>query len=286
MSAPSDVIIHAPETQQSITLNPFKICASLWRQRQLLRQLISRAVQQRFRGSALGILWAILNPILMLLIYTFVFGVILKVRWNGQGSTFFFAMNLYCGLIIYGIFSESVGGASGQILANPSYVKKIVFPLETLPIAMLGASFIFNLFSLVILLFCTQFFLHPLSIHLVALPIVWLPLLLFTAGISWIVATLGVYIRDIQQLIVIILQVLFYLCPIVYPLSRVPESMQVWFLRLNPIAVFVEESRNVLLNRQWPFWKGLPENYAVSLLVFIFGYYAFMKTKRGFADVL
>ena len=285
MSASSDVVIHAPETQQSITLNPFKICSGLWRQRQLLRQLISRAVQQRFRGSILGLLWAILNPVLMLLLYTFVFGYILQVHWNGQGSTFVFAMNLYCGLIVYGIFSESVGGASGQILSNPSYVKKIIFPLETLPIAMLGASFILNLFSLVILLVCT-FFQHRLSIHLVALPIVWLPQLLFTAGMSWIVATLGVYIRDIQQLIVIILQFLFYLCPIVYPLSRVPESMQAWFLRLNPIAVFVEESRNVLLDRQWPVWNWLPENYAVSLLVFIFGYYAFMKTKRGFADVL
>jgi lipopolysaccharide transport system permease protein len=282
----TDVVIHAPETQKSITLNPFTICSSLWRQRQLLRQLVSRAVQQRFRGSVLGLLWAILTPLLMLGVYTFVFVYIMQVKWNGQGSTFLFVMNLYCGLIVYGIFSESVGGASGQILANPSYVKKIIFPLEMLPIAMLGASLIFNFFSLVILLLGTQFFLHPLSIHLVALPIVWLPLLLFTAGLSWIVATLGVYIRDMQQLIAIILQFVFYLCPIVYPLQRVPESLRLWFLRVNPLAVFVEESRFILLNRQWPNWGWLPENYAVSLLIFIFGYYAFMKTKRGFADVL
>jgi lipopolysaccharide transport system permease protein len=286
MTAASDVTIHAPETRQRVSLNPIAIAARFWQQRQLLRQLISRAVQARFRGSALGLLWAILNPILMLLVYTFVFGVILQGRWNGQGSTFFFAMNLYCGLIVYGIFSETVGSASTQILSNPSYVKKIIFPLETLPISVLGASLILNLFSLAILLICTQFFIHPLSIHLIALPIVWLPLLCFTAGLSWIVASIGVYVRDVQQIVAILLQILFYLCPIVYPLSRVPDRLIPWYKWVNPVAVSVEQSRRVLLDAEWPQWDWLPANCIVCLLVFIFGYYAFMKTKRGFADVI
>jgi lipopolysaccharide transport system permease protein len=118
------------------------------------------------------------------------------------------------------------------------------------------------------------------------LPIVWLPLFLFTAGWSWIVASLGVYLRDIGQLIVIILQVVFYLCPIVYPLARVPATMQKWYLLVNPLAVSVEESRRVLLQQSWPVWHWLPVNYLVCLLVFVFGYYIFMKTKRGFADVI
>ncbi len=286
MTSSSDVVVRSPESHQSVSLNPWQIGRQLWRQRQLLRQLTNRAVQQRFRGSVLGLLWAILNPIFMLLIYTYVFGIILGVKWNGQGSHFVFAMNLYCGLIVYGIFSESVGSASTQVISNPSYVKKIVFPLEILPLASMGAAVVFNLFSLAILLFCTQFFMHPLSIQLAALPIVWIPLLLFTTGLSWIVAAMGVFLRDIGQLIIIVLQIVFYLCPIVYPLSRVPLSMERWYLWFNPLAVFVEGSRRVLLEQSWPVWNWLPLNYAVSLLVFVFGYYAFMKTKRGFADVI
>jgi lipopolysaccharide transport system permease protein len=286
MDTYSDVVVHSAESHQSIPLNPWVIGRQLWQQRQLLRQLTNRTVQQRFRGSVLGLLWAILNPVFMLLVYTFVFGVILKVKWNGQGSHFVFAMNLYCGLIVYGIFSESVGTAATQVISNPSYVKKILFPLEILPLAALGGAIIFNLFSLAILLFCTQFFMHPLSIHLAALPIVWLPLFLFSAGLSWILAAMGVFLRDIGQLIIIVLQFVFYLCPIVYPLSAVPGPMQRWDLLLNPLAVFVEESRRVLLQRSWPVWSWLPLNYAVCTVVFIFGYYAFMKTKRGFADVI
>ena len=286
MSLPNDIVVYSAEARQSTSLNPWRIARQLWRQQQLLRQLTTRAIQQRFRGSALGILWAILNPVFMLLVYTFVFSVIMKVRWNGQGSYFVFAMNLYCGLIVYGVFSESVGSAATQVISNPSYVKKIIFPLEILPLATLGASIFFNLFSLALLMFCTQFFTHPLTIHLAALPIIWLPLILFTAGISWLVAVLGVFVRDIGQLIAIILQVLFYLCPIVYPLSRIPVPMQKWVLWFNPIVVFVEGSRQILLNQSWPQWQWLPINYATSLLVFVFGYYAFMTSKRGFADVI
>jgi lipopolysaccharide transport system permease protein len=286
MSVQNDVVVRSADSHQRVSLNPLRIVAELWQRRQLARQLTSRAVQQRFRGSVLGLLWAVLNPIFMLLVYTFVFSVIMKVRWNGQGSYFLFAINLYCGLIVYGIFSESVGGAATQVVSNASYVKKIIFPLEILPLATLGAGIFFNLFSLVLLLICAQFFLHPLTIHVVALPIVWLPLILFTAGVSWMVAMLGVFIRDIGQLIVIILQVLFYLCPIVYPLSRVPASWQPWLLYLNPISVFVEGSRQVLLEQSWPTWGWLPINYLTSLLVFVLGYYAFMSSKRGFADAI
>jgi lipopolysaccharide transport system permease protein len=281
MTLPTDVTIRRAESQESIPLNPWRIVRQLWRQRQLLRQLTNRAIQQRFRGSALGLIWAILNPVFMLLVYTFVFGFIMRI-----GNGFAFSMKLYCGLIVFGIFSESVGSAATQVVSNPSYVKKIIFPLEILPIAAMGASIFFNLFSLAILLACTQFFLHPLTIHVVALPIIWIPLFLFTAGLSWIVAAVGVFLRDIGHLIVIILQVWFYLCPIVYPLSMVPVPLQKWFLWLNPMAVFVEESRRPLLDGLWPQWNWLPANYALSLLVFIFGYYAFMKTKRGFADVI
>ena len=281
MTLPTDVVVRHAESQETIPLNPWRIARQLWRQRQLLRQLTNRAIQQRFRGSALGLIWAILNPVFMLLVYTFVFGFIMRI-----GNGFAFSMNLYCGLIVFGIFSESVGSAATQVISNPSYVKKILFPLEILPVAAMGASIFFNLFSLAILLVCTQIFLHPLTIHVIALPIIWIPLFLFTAGLSWIVAAVGVFLRDIGHLIVIILQVWFYLCPIIYPLSMVPVRLQKWFLWLNPMAVFVEESRRPLLQGLWPQWNWLPANYALSLLVFILGYYAFMKTKRGFADVI
>ncbi|MGD0387367.1 MAG: ABC transporter permease [Tepidisphaeraceae bacterium] len=287
MNTSCDVVVHSAQTHESVPLNPWRICRRLWQQRQLLRQLTNRAVQARFRGSALGLFWGMLNPIFMLLVYIFVFSVVLRIRsWNGQGTSFVFAMNLFCGLIVYGIFAESVGAASMQVLSNPSYVKKILFPLEILPLAGLGAAIIFNLFGLVVLLFCTQFFMTPLSVHAIALPIVWIPLFLFTAGLSWLVAALGVYVRDIGQLIIIILQIVFYLCPIVYPLARVPAPLQRWFLWLNPLAVFVEESREVLFQHHWPQLTLLVPNYFICLLTFIFGYYVFMKAKRGFADVI
>jgi lipopolysaccharide transport system permease protein len=153
-------------------------------------------------------------------------------------------------------------------------------------VAGLAASVFFNLFGLVILLFCVQFFVQPLSIHIIALPIIWLPLLLLTCGLSWVVAALGVLVRDVGQLIVILLQVLFYLCPIVYPLARVPVSMQRIYMLLNPMAIYVEQTRAVVLDRSWPQWNWMPQSYLISLVAFIFGYYVFMRAKRGFADVI
>jgi lipopolysaccharide transport system permease protein len=291
MNPSSDVVIYSPQSHESIALSPWQIVRRLWRQRQLVRQLTNRAVQQRFRGSALGLLWAMLNPIFMLLVYSFVFSVVLRIRsWNGQGNSFLFSMNLFCGLIVYGIFSESVGAASLQILSNPSYVKKILFPLEILPLAGLAAAVVFNLFALVVLLVCTQFFLSHLTVHALALPIVWIPLLLLTAGLSWIISALGVFVRDIGQLIIIILQVVFYLCPIIYPLpamlSRLPTVLGQFYLWLNPLAVSVDQTRQVLLQHGWPNWRWMLLDYAISLLAFVFGYYVFMRAKRGFADVI
>lgn len=260
---------------------------TLWTHRDLIRQMTWRNVLSRYRGSSLGIIWSFILPLVMLGVYTFVFGVVFKSRWPSvaSGSTGGFAVTLYGGLVVYTLFSETLNIAPQVIVGSPNLVKKVVFPLEILPVCSLGAALIHALIGIVALLLCAGLLLHSLSATVFWFPLVLLPLLLLTLGLSWFLASLGVYVRDTGQLIGIVLQVLMFLSPIFYPMEQVPAGFRS-VMRLNPLTVIVQETRNTLLWGLRPDWIGLAWVTAVSLIAMQLGYVWFMKTKRGFADVL
>lgn len=265
---------------------PREMIASLWRHRALTLVLVKREILSRYRGSILGLFWSFVQPVLMLAIYTFVFSVVFKARWNtGSDSKTEFALVLFAGLIVFNLFSECIARSPTLIISHANYVKKVVFPLEILPWVSLGAAFFQMLMSLMVwLLFYLLLFGMP-HITLLLLPFILLPVIFTTMGFAWILASLGVYIRDIGQIIGIVITVLMFLSPIFYPISALPTPYQ-HILMLNPLTPVIEGIREIL------FWGRIPSlaSYGIylmlSMLFASFGFAWFQKTRKGFADVL
>jgi len=280
------VISHKPESIWHYA-NPWRLVLHFVERRELTWQFTLREVQGRYRGSYLGILWAFITPLLTLTVYTFVFSVIFKAQWRGSESESFmdFALTLFSGLIAFNVFSECATRAPTLIVSQPNYVKKVVFPLEILAVSVLGSVFIHSLMSLGIVLIGLLISSGKLHWTLLYLPLVYLPLMALTLGVSWLLASVGVFIRDIGNFIGIIIQFLFFLTPIVYPISAVPAALQLLFW-LNPLAVIVENFRRVVMWGLPPDWLWLGVVTLISGLVMLGGYMWFMKIKRAFADVI
>jgi lipopolysaccharide transport system permease protein len=271
---------------QNFSISPKEMLASSWRHRELSKTLIKREVAGRYRGSIFGILWSFFNPVFMLAVYTFVFSVVFKARWNtGSDSKTEFALVLFAGLIVFNLFAECINRAPSLILANINYVKKVVFPLEVLPVVALGSALFHALISLSVWLIAYLFLFGTPHITVLLLPLVILPLLLLIMGLTWGLAALGVYLRDVSQFIGIITTVLMFLSPIFYPISALPEKYR-HLLLLNPLTPAIEQAREVL------FWGKLPDAttllvyLACSLIIAWLGFAWFQKTRKGFADVL
>lgn len=266
--------------------SPREMLRSLWHNRGLIYALTQREIASRYRGSALGLLWSFVHPVFMLAIYTFVFSVVFQARWNsGSDSKAEFALVLFAGLIVFNLFSECINRAPSIILANTNYVKKVIFPLEILPWVALGTALFQALMSFgVWLLFYLVIFGIPHA-TLCLLPLMLLPLLFLTMGFSWFLASLGVYLRDVGQLIGIVTTVLMFLSPIFYPISSLPVHYR-HFLQLNPLTPVIEGVRDVL------FWGKIPNigMYGIYLSVTVvfswLGFIWFQKSRKGFADVL
>jgi lipopolysaccharide transport system permease protein len=268
--------------------NPIHITRNLWRYQDLIRQMIVRDFTQRYRGSYLGVLWSVLNPLFLLLIYTFVFSVVFKARWQmsqAESPPGTFAIILFAGLIPYYYFSEVINRAPGLIINNPNYVKKVVFPLEILVVVSGGAALFTSLINLGILVAGMLVFRFPLQPTMVMLPLVYLPLILLTLGLAWFLAALGVFIRDIGLLITLALQVLLFVSPIFYEITAVPPRFQA-ILRLNPLTMIVTNFRNLLLWGEPLDWLPWAIWLVISAIVAVTGYAWFMWSKKGFADVI
>jgi len=267
--------------------NPVRIVAHLWKYRDLIRQLTWREVVGRYKGSFIGLGWSFIQPLVMLCVYTFVFSVIFQARWGveaGEGKAAF-ALALFMGLITFSIFSEVVNAAPSLVLGNANYVKKVVFPLEILPVVRLFSAFINAVFSLGVLLAGILVVNHFIHWTALLLPLIWLPMMMFTLGCGYFLASLGVFVRDIGTAIGVLTTMLFFLTPIFYPISAVPERFR-FFFRINPMAVFVEDARRVVLWGLSPDWPWFFFDMALSGAVLIFGFVWFMKSKKAFADVI
>lgn len=260
-----------------------------WAQFDLLRTLVRRDLEARYKGSVLGNLWPLVNQLSQLLIYTYVFSIVLNVKLTLKGlppNNITFGLWLFAGLLPWIAFTGGLSQAAGSVVGQPNLVKKVVFPLGLLPLVPILATFIessFGLMALIILVAAVTHTLHP---TLGLLPIVWLPQLLVTAGLGYLSASLTVFLRDIPQTLAVILNLWFYLTPIVYPISAIPEQWRVWVFWLNPMTVIAEVYRDLILVGEVRHWGEWGVASVVSILLFYVGLKCYRKLRPAFADVL
>ncbi|MBU3612844.1 ABC transporter permease [Polynucleobacter sp. MG-27-Goln-C1] len=271
-------------------MNPLSIrnlFKSIATNRELIYQMTEREVLGRYRGSIFGIAWSFLNPILMLVIYTLVFSVVFKARWgfSTSESKVEFALILFTGMIVFNFFAEVINRAPFLIIHNVNYVKKVVFPLEILSIVSIGAALIHAFISFLILFVGLVALDGPTNLTILYVPVIFIPFIVMSLGISWILASLGVYIRDISQVIGVFTSVLMFLSPVFYPLDSLPAELRIWVM-LNPATFIIEQVRQVVIVGDLPDWGGLGLYAVIAIFLMYGGYVWFQKTRRGFADVL
>jgi lipopolysaccharide transport system permease protein len=260
----------------------------LWRlpsRADLIFSFAKRELLGRYKGSALGLAWAVLTPVVMIAIFTFIFAGIFGARFGTNDSHWDYALYLFCGLLPWSMFQESVQQSANTILAHSNLVKRVVFPLEALPAAQVFAALGNQLFATIALLIATIIIRQRLEITGLWLPVLLIPQLLFALGAAWLVASLGVFLRDITQGIILLLMAWLYLTPIIYPETMVPPRFRT-FINLNPFTSLIRSYRRIFLDASTPDWHGLAYFTAFALVIFIFGYWWFARTRKSFADVV
>ncbi|MBC2714661.1 MAG: ABC transporter permease [Desulfobacteraceae bacterium] len=272
-------------------LSPSHLVKQIFRYRQLLGQSILWEINDRYRGSALGILWAGIIPLVRLAVFTLIFSMLLggkKVVW-GLDSDLEVGMMILCGFILFNIFAESIGKAPRLMWINKTYVKNIAFPIEIIPLIGIGVAVVHSMIGMGILIVLELFKSGSVSWTIIFLPLLYLPLVFFVAGISWIIAALGVFYRDVNNLIQSLIQVFFLLSAVIFPLKRFTEALSdqlEWVLRLNLLATIIENARRVFMEGHPPDWFWLNITFISSIGVMMLGYAVFMYYKREFADVI
>jgi lipopolysaccharide transport system permease protein len=261
-----------------------------WYQLDLLKSLVQRSLTSRYKGSALGNFWPFLDQFAMIAIYTFVFSTILKLESDiaglPQDTPLAFGAWLYAGLLPWIAFNNGLNQATVSVIQQANLVKKIVFPLFLLPLIPVLTSFIESTFGLAILIVWIALLVQKIQITIFLLPIVWIPQLLFTAGLGYFFSGLSVFLRDIPQTLSLILRMWIFLTPIMYPITLIPEQARFWILWLNPLTVLVGIHRELLLIGTFSHWGQWSVTLAISGLVFIGGVWCYQKLSPAFADVL
>jgi lipopolysaccharide transport system permease protein len=252
----------------------------------LLLQLSKRGIQSRYRGSVLGMIWSLLTPLLMLLVYSFVFSVVFAAKWDHPGAEEAnFGVILFSGMIIHALFAEPMVLSSTSISGNTQYVKKVVFPLEIMAwsttLVALFQAFISFLILIVFMIFSGM----PIHPTLLLFPVVVAPLVLFSVGLGWILSSLTVFIRDIAQLVGIVSTISLFISPVFYPIDRLPSIWQS-IIYLNPISYIVDQMRRISIYGEMPDWGGLFIYTLVALFMAWLGLVLFQRLRTGFADVL
>lgn len=271
---------------QHFSVRPQTLVASLWDNRSLVLASVVRDVFGRYRGSVLGIVWSFFNPLLMLAIYTFVFSAVLKARWSADSTSHVeFALVLFAGLMVFNLFAETVNKAPSLIVNNVNFVKKVIYPLEILPYVAMGSSLFHFFVSLAVWLCAYMFFYGVPHWTVIYVPVVVLPFCIFAVGVSWALASLGVFLRDVSQFIGAIVMGMMFLAPIFYPATSLPENYRA-LLYLNPVTSIVEMVRDVLFWGSPPNGRILLASYVFACLAAWIGFAWFQKTRKGFADVL
>ena len=250
----------------------------------LFREIVARNIRQRYRGAILGNAWGVIHPLMMTAIYTFIFGVVFRVTWEPGGHTFSFPVNILCGLLLFSVLTESVNSGSTLVSRHPNYVKKIIFPLEVLPVAHVVSAFYFALMWFPIVL-AAALLVYGFHWTMFFFPLLLIPLFFLCLGCCFFVASLGVYFRDTSMVAAIVMQIMLYVSAVIFPLSRLSPRWRT-LIRLNPMTTLIDEMRKVFLLGRLPDWKYLCVMLAISIVVFQLGFFWFYRTKKGFADVI
>ena len=259
----------------------------LWRDRELLWRLAQREVLGRYRGAALGLYWSMLIPLMMLGVYTVIFSQVFQARWGSleNSGSLGFAINLFAGLIVFNIFSECIGKAPQLLIENPSYVKKIIFPLHILGAAKVLSALLHAAISLAMLVVFQLLATGSLPPTYLWVPAVWLPLALVTLSGTWLLSAAGVFLRDISQATTVLLNLVMFLSPIFYPISQLPPRLRE-LLHWNPIALTIEQTRQICIDGSGPSWTYLVLGTSLAALACELSFRIFGRAKRAFADVL
>lgn len=256
-----------------------------YNQKQLLKSLVKRDLSAKYVGSIMGFFWSILNPLIMLAIFTFVFSVILKVRLGNRGGIANFALYLFCGMLPWIAFQETIARSTNVLLEHANLIKKVMFPSKILPMYITISSLINELIGLALLMLIVLFKLRFISIYILLLPLILFLQFLFTLGLGWFFSSLNVLFRDVSQLITPLLLVWMYLTPIVYPREMVPDMFKP-LLIINPLASLVAVYRDILLRNKMPYWQDILMFALFALIAFFVGYKVFSKIQKKFADLL
>jgi lipopolysaccharide transport system permease protein len=256
-----------------------------WRNRGLIQAMVRRDILGRYRGSFAGIFWTVIHPLLLMLTYFFVFGIVLRARFGNDSSRSSFALYFLAGMLPWLAFSEAVGRSATVLVEHRNFIKKLVFAVETLPVNLVISGLVSEFFA--ILLFCGFLAVARGGVPwtVIWLPALLIPQILFTAGVSWFLAALGVFLRDIGQIIGFLLTLWFFLTPICYPKTSLPREFVPLFSK-NPIYVLVSGYRAIFLEHRPPELGPLWKLWVVAAVVFVLGHAWFYKLRKTFADVI
>lgn len=259
---------------------------TLYKNSYLLKQLVKKDIQQRYQGSVLGMLWSFIVPILMLVIYTFVFSEVFQAKWDIDTSDKYqFALVLFCGLSAFNMVGEVMNRSTMLIASNTNYVKKVIFPLEMLPVVTMFSALFNCVISFGILIIAKLVIYHNVSKTLYLIFLAAIPLIILSTGLGLMISAVSVYLKDVGNAISVLVTVLMYISPVFFPLSSVPESFRA-VCELNPMTYIIENFRNVVLYGKYPDWKFFFISCVVALAFYLLGKTVFMRSKEGFADVL
>lgn len=269
------------------TLNGLVSYLFPWRHFGLIRQFAAREVHARYRQSWLGTFWLVLTPLAMLGVYTLVFRHVMKVRWHGglEEGNLSFALRIYAGLAVFNFFAECVNRAPNLVREQPHLVKKVVFPLEILAWINVASAMVGLFVSMGLFLVLGYWDKGVLPITVLALPVVWLPMIPLCVGLGWLISGIGTYIHDIGQLLGMVLSAMMFLSPIFFPMEALPEWIRSWMF-LNPLALVITQTREVILLGVWPDWHALGIELILCVLVALLGAVFFRVSRRGFSDVV
>lgn len=267
-------------------LLPWKIGARLRPHLSLLKQFTKREIEKRYKGTFLGLLWSFFTPLFMLAVYAVVFGFIFKGSYGHPGETKMqFVLGLFCAMLLWEFVAAALASSSTLIVQNSNLVTKMIFPLEILPIAMIGAILVhvaIGFVPLVLLMIVSQGMI-PLSA--LSLVLIFVPVVFYSLGLTWIISALGVFLRDIGAAMPAIITILMFMSAIFFPISAIPEAWR-WLVMLNPVAILISMARDALVFGQWMNGELFGIHLGISILIATIGYVFFMKVKSAFADVL
>jgi lipopolysaccharide transport system permease protein len=265
---------------------PWKIFAKIFSYKELLWQFTKREIERRYKGTLLGCFWSFITPLLMLAVYTIVFGYIFGGSYGHPGETKTqFTLALFCGLLLWDVIAGSIAASPSLIIGHANFVTKVIFPLEILPLSMIFSTLVHTIIGFIPLLLLLIFSQGTIPLSALSLPLIFIPIVLYTLGMSWILAALGVFLRDISALIPAAITVLMFLSALFFPMTAIPLPWR-WGIMLNPAAVLISMGRNALVFSQWPNFTIYSLELFLSIITAILGYAIFIKLKPAFADVL